>query len=105
MACPRTFPAATLVEDWLSTKQLSIEEVGGWVIHPGGPKVIEAVEESLGLCEEKANVFRGVLRDYGNMSSPTVLSITERMLRLGTCKPWVVLGFGPGLMIEACLIK
>lgn len=93
------------VEDWLSTQQLSIEEVGGWVIHPGGPKVIDAVEESLGLCDGKATISRGVLRDYGNMSSPTVLFITERMRRSGTCKPWVMLGFGPGLVIEACLIK
>lgn len=93
------------VEDWLTTQRLSIDEIGGWVIHPGGPKVIDAVVESLGLCKAMADISRGVLRDYGNMSSPTVLFITERMRRSGNPKPWVVLGFGPGLVIEACLIK
>lgn len=93
------------VEDWLNTQRLSIGEIGGWVIHPGGPKIIDAVEESLGLCQKQTNISRDILREYGNMSSPTVLFITERMYRSDTAKPWVVLGFGPGLVIEACLIR
>jgi len=92
------------VTDWLGSQQHAIETVGGWVIHPGGPKVIDAVEQSLGLSSEQTAMSRAVLRDFGNMSSPTVLFITERLRRAGVPKPWVVIGFGPGLVIEACLI-
>ncbi|MFK7790118.1 MAG: type III polyketide synthase [Phycisphaeraceae bacterium] len=92
------------VATWLAEHGLSIEAVGGWCIHPGGPKVLDGVGESLGLRPEQTQASRSVLREYGNMSSPTVLFIAERMREADIPKPWVMLGFGPGLAIEACLV-
>ena len=46
-----------------------------WAVHPGGPKIVSAVEESLGLSAEALAPSRGVFAEYGNMSSPTVLFI------------------------------
>lgn len=92
------------IGDWLDRHGLSCPIIGGWIIHPGGPKIIDAVESALGLPTDAARLSRDVLRDFGNMSSPTVLFIIDQHLRQGVPRPWVVLGFGPGLVIEAVLI-
>jgi alpha-pyrone synthase len=92
------------LESWLATNNLGIADVGSWAIHPGGPRILTAVEETLGLNAEQMAPSRGVLHDYGNMSSPTVLFITERLRRDGGQRPLVLLAFGPGLIAEAALV-
>lgn len=89
---------------WLAQYGLTIDTVGGWVIHPGGPKVITAVERGLGLPDRAGDVSRAILAEHGNMSSSTVLFIAERMRAIGTPPPWVMLAFGPGLVVEAALL-
>jgi predicted naringenin-chalcone synthase len=83
---------------------LDFAAVGSWAIHPGGPRVLDVVEEALELDGEELAVSRGVFADYGNMSSPTVLFILERMARTGAPLPCVALGFGPGMAVEAALL-
>ena len=96
---------------WLEKQGLDTRQIGGWAIHPGGPRVIAAVEEALRLPEDlgpqgrAGDASRQILRTHGNMSSPTVLFILDRLRRSGTPRPWVALAFGPGLTIEACLIR
>lgn len=90
--------------DWLGRNGLSVACVGSWAVHPGGPKIVEAVEEALGLPREATAVSRGVFADYGNMSSPTVLFILDRLRRAAARRPCVMLGFGPGLVAEAVLL-
>ncbi len=90
---------------WLASNGLTIEDVGSWAIHPGGPRILTAVEETVPLTVANMAPSRGVLRDYGNMSSPTVLFITERLRRDGAKLPLVLLGFGPGLIVEAALVR
>lgn len=77
-----------------------------WGIHPGGPRVLDAVAAALGLGADDVRESRMVLRDYGNMSSPTVLFIVERMRgdRIDR-RPIVLLAFGPGLTGEAALLQ
>jgi predicted naringenin-chalcone synthase len=89
---------------WLETEGYALQAITGWVIHPGGPKIIDAVQAALDLPADATALSRAVLRDFGNMSSPTVLFILERHLRRSAPGPWVVLAFGPGLVIEAALI-
>ncbi|MEQ8790770.1 MAG: type III polyketide synthase [Pirellulaceae bacterium] len=89
---------------WLERRNLSIDEIGSWAIHPGGPRIVDAVQEGLGLSPQATQVSRSVLEDYGNMSSPTVLFILERLRRQAAKLPCVLLGFGPGLVAEAALI-
>ncbi|HET7370960.1 MAG TPA: type III polyketide synthase, partial [Gammaproteobacteria bacterium] len=88
---------------WLSNHQLTIEDIAHWAIHPGGPKIIETVLESLSLPESAGAASRAVLADHGNMSSPTVLFIIERLRAQRAAGPCVTLGFGPGLALEAAL--
>jgi predicted naringenin-chalcone synthase len=90
--------------DWLGQHGASVEEVGAWAVHPGGPRILSAVEDGLGLGPADLEASRAVFARYGNMSSPTVLFILEHLRRLGAPRPCVALGFGPGLMVEAALL-
>lgn len=89
--------------DWLGTKGLSIEDIASWAVHPGGPRVLDAVQRSLGLDSDAMNASRNILSNCGNMSSPTVLFILEQLLTIEKPFPCVVLAFGPGLTLEAAL--
>ena len=91
-------------DDWLARQGLSIAEIGSWAVHPGGPRILSAVEESLGLAGDALADSRQVLAECGNMSSPTVLFILERLRSRRAPRPCVMLGFGPGLMAEAALV-
>ena len=90
---------------WLDRQDLAIRDIGSWAIHPGGPRIVDAVEESLELPADSAHVSREILREHGNMSSPTILFILEELRRQNAKRPCVALGFGPGLIAEAALIR
>jgi len=90
-------------ESWLAESGLTIADVGSWAVHPGGPRILSSVEESLGLPREATATSREVLAECGNMSSPTVLFILQRLRAAGAKMPCVALGFGPGLAAEAAL--
>jgi predicted naringenin-chalcone synthase len=91
------------LEAWLATHGLTVETVGSWAVHPGGPKILAAVEEGLSLPPAALAASGEVYANYGNMSSPTVLFILDRLRRGGAPRPCVALGFGPGLVAEAVL--
>ena len=93
------------MEPWLAGHGLAPADVGGWAIHPGGPRVITATENALALDPHAGDTARGVLADIGNVSSGTVLFIVERLRAARVPRPWVGLAFGPGLTVEAVLIR
>ena len=93
------------LEGWLGDNGLSLAAVGSWAVHPGGPKILSAVEEGLDLPPDALAASRGTFADYGNMSSPTVLFVLDRLRRAGAPRPCVALGFGPGLVAEAVLFR
>jgi alkylresorcinol/alkylpyrone synthase len=82
---------------------LHYDDLRHFVLHPGGAKVLDAFEEVLGM-ERGGLVFsRSVLRDYGNMSSVTVLFILDRFMRSGEYEPddiGVLSAMGPGFSAE-----
>jgi predicted naringenin-chalcone synthase len=88
----------------LERHALQLDDIRGWAIHPGGPRILTACADALELNDGQIEPSQQVLADYGNMSSPTVLFILERLRAAGDCLPCVVLAFGPGLTIEAALI-
>src|SRR5262249_4816725 len=90
-------------EAWLRQNNLTIDDVGSWAIHPGGPRILAAVEEALGLNEDATAESRRLLAECGNMSSATVLFLLDRLRRNAAELPCVALGFGPGLTAEAAL--
>jgi alkylresorcinol/alkylpyrone synthase len=89
--------------EWLGGHGLTLEAVGSWAIHPGGPRILASIEQSLGLPLDATAVSREILSQFGNMSSPTVLFILNRLRELHAPLPCVALGFGPGLFAEAAL--
>ncbi|MFO0799896.1 MAG: type III polyketide synthase [Gemmataceae bacterium] len=91
------------LESWLRDNGLSLADVKSWAVHPGGPKILVAVEEALGLPPAALAASRAVFADRGNMSSPTVLFVLDKLRREGAPGPCVALGFGPGLVAEAAL--
>lgn len=93
------------LEEWLGEHGLSVEAVGSWAIHPGGPRILKSFADSVGLDRSALAASYEVLRRYGNMSSPTVLFLLKRLRDAGALLPAVALGFGPGLTIEAALIR
>lgn len=95
----------TFLEPWLAKQGESLDSIAGWAVHPGGSRILSAVETSLQLDGETLSVSRGVLSEHGNMSSATMLFILQRFAAIGKPKPWLMLGFGPGLEIEVALIR
>ncbi|MEX0837858.1 MAG: type III polyketide synthase [Gemmatimonadota bacterium] len=89
---------------WLGRSGLEPDDVATWAVHPGGPRILDAVEGSLGLDRSRTEAARSVLRGHGNMSSATILFILERLRRERAPLPCVALAFGPGLVAEAALI-
>lgn len=89
---------------WLGRHGLAIGDVGSWAVHPGGPRILSAFGEAAGIDRAGLAASFGVLADHGNMSSPTVAFILERLRAAGAARPCVAIGFGPGLAIEAALL-
>jgi predicted naringenin-chalcone synthase len=95
-----------LVEDLLARHGMAIGDVDGWAVHPGGPKILDVVEEQLGLPPEALAASRGVLASYGNCSSSTVLLVLEALRRRPLPpRRLVMLAFGPGLTLYAALLR
>jgi predicted naringenin-chalcone synthase len=93
------------LSDWLGQRGETVESIGGWAAHPGGPKILSSVAQALQLDAEALRISRSVLSDHGNMSSATMVFILERFAQESIPKPWLMLGFGPGLEIEVALIR
>lgn len=84
------------------------EDVGGWAVHPGGRRILDVVGRELELPAGALDASYGVLRDFGNCSSPTVLLVLDRLARtteLAPGAPVVAMAFGPGLTLYAALLR
>jgi predicted naringenin-chalcone synthase len=93
------------LEDWLAVSGRRFEDIRSWAVHPGGPRILTSVAAALQLSEEVMAPSAEILAECGNMSSPTILFIIERLQREAHPLPCVVLGFGPGLVAEAALLE
>jgi predicted naringenin-chalcone synthase len=93
------------LSSWLDRLGVGLAGVRSWAIHPGGPRILDAAEEALGLRPNDTAVAREVFAEYGNMSSPTVLFILDRLMQQGAPRPCLALGFGPGMVAEAALLS
>src|SRR4029077_12437776 len=90
---------------WLAEHGLEVGDIRRWAVHPGGPRILAACSEGLGLPADALSVSHEILAEYGDMSSPTVLFILERLRQMPAALPCVALAFGPGLAVEAAVIN
>ncbi|MBI3291558.1 MAG: type III polyketide synthase [Elusimicrobia bacterium] len=93
------------IEGWLEEHSLTLAQIPSWAVHPGGPRLLDTVSACLGLSGDATATSREVLAECGNMSSPTVLFILERLRQRKAPRPCVALAFGPGLVAEAALFS
>jgi len=91
-----------VVDELLAGAGLRIEDVAGWAVHPGGPRILDVVRDELGLAEEQIAASRRVLAEHGNCSSATVLLVLEELGDVDG--PVVAMAFGPGLTLYATLL-
>ena len=96
-----------VVDDLLGTHGVRREDVAGWAVHPGGPRILDVVQDRLDLDPALLEPSREVLRDFGNCSSATVLLVLEQVLARGVDHGdhVVALAFGPGLTLYVALLR
>ena len=96
------------VEQFLAAQGLGLGDVDHFLVHPGGAKVLDSFQKTLGLDPERLEQSRYVLENYGNMSSPTILFILERYCRLARPREGeygLCAAFGPGFSSELLLLQ
>ncbi len=98
--------AAVDLDEFLRPHSLGISDISAWLLHPGGRKVLEAYEHALHLDCGQTRFSRETLRDYGNMSSVTVLFVLDRFLRQcpETRGTFLLSALGPGFSSESILL-
>jgi predicted naringenin-chalcone synthase len=98
-----------LTDGLLESLPVQLTDIRHFAIHPGGRKILETIEAELGLTREDNRHAYRVLRDYGNMSSATVLFVLRDVLAHATPAdhgaPVLSFAFGPGLTMEAMLLQ
>jgi predicted naringenin-chalcone synthase len=97
-----------LAQNALAAAGMVKEKITHWCIHPGGKKILEAVHNSLGFTNGQLQYSYDILRDYGNMSSPTVLFVLQKIMNsLNKKEPAQIFGaaFGPGLTMETFILS
>jgi 3,5-dihydroxyphenylacetyl-CoA synthase len=100
--------AGTVIDSILKKNGLEKESVRHWIIHSGGRRVIDSIKQEVGLSEDQLAHSRTILRNFGNMSSPTVLFVLDRTNQESRPAPGdlgLMLAMGPGLAVEAALLR
>ncbi|MFC5184131.1 3,5-dihydroxyphenylacetyl-CoA synthase DpgA [Actinomadura harenae] len=100
--------AEIVLDRLLDGTGLRRSDIGHWLVHSGGKKVVDAVVVNLGLRRHDVRHTTGVLRDYGNLSSGSFLFSYERLVREGVTRPGdygVLMTMGPGSTLETALVQ
>jgi alkylresorcinol/alkylpyrone synthase len=93
------------VAEIVARMEFSLAEIGRFICHPGGAKVIAALERALSLEQGALDHERDVIADYGNMSAPTVLFVLERALSRGLPSRSLLTALGPGFTASCVALR
>lgn len=91
------------LESWLDRYELTLEDIKTWAAHPGGPRILQGIQQALHLTQSDLAASYDVLEKFGNMSSATTLFLISELQSRNAELPCVAIGFGPGITIEAAL--
>jgi alkylresorcinol/alkylpyrone synthase len=97
-----------LVQGFLCRSGKKREEIKGWILHPGGARLLGTIEEELGLCKCDTQPSWDILGNVGNLSSATILFILQEWLEkrpLKTGEHALAAAFGPGFSAEFLLLQ
>jgi predicted naringenin-chalcone synthase len=90
-----------IVDQALANRNVSKKDISHWCIHPGGKKILEAIRDSLGLTTTQLETSYNVLKNFGNVSSASILFVLkEMMMQKKSIKNLFGAAFGPGLTVE-----
>jgi alkylresorcinol/alkylpyrone synthase len=89
----------------LTNMQLSMTDIDRFICHPGGAKVIVALEAALALDQGTLDSEREVIADYGNMSSPTILFVLEKARAKGLPARSLLTALGPGFTASCVALR
>ncbi len=87
---------------------LDVDDVAGWAIHPGGPRIVNVVAEKLGLRADQTAASHEILDTRGNCSSATVPLVLQQLRRNAQLRPGdpvLAMAFGPGLTLWNMLLR
>ena len=93
------------MEDMLTAQGLELGGIDRFICHPGGAKVVDAIEQALALNQGSLDHERDVLRDHGNMSAPTALFVLDRVRKDGMPKRSVLTALGPGFTMSTVTLE
>jgi alkylresorcinol/alkylpyrone synthase len=96
------------VDALLASQHLTRSDISSWIMHTGGPKVLEASAESLGLKDGELDVSWEALRRVGNLSSASVLVVLDEVMKHRRPKPGtrsILAAMGPGFCAEIVLLQ
>jgi len=97
---------ATVLDDTLARNQVARSQISGWILHPGGRDVLLALRQELRLSKHDVRWSEGVLREHGNMSSPSVLFVLQAALAAGAPGGWWwMTAFGAGFSCHGALLE
>jgi predicted naringenin-chalcone synthase len=96
-----------IIHPFLKRNNITIDDVDHLIFHPGGKKIIQTVEDLFGSLGKNINDTRDILKEYGNMSSVTVLYVLERFMERNLPKGDIglMLSFGPGFTAQRILLE
>lgn len=97
-----------LIEPFLTRAGLTEGDIGSWAVHPGGKAIIDRVQEAFGLKSGQVISSREILRQYGNMSSASILFVLDDILKRPPDpghETVLAIAFGPGLTVELALLR
>ena len=94
-----------VVAQILANMQLSMADIDRFICHPGGARVVNALETALALDQGTLDHERQVLADYGNMSGPTVLFVLERACAKGLPARALLTALGPGFTASCVALR
>lgn len=95
------------IHPFLEKHGLTIEDIDHLILHPGGKKIVQTVEELFAGLNKNIDATKQVLKDYGNMSSATVLYVLEDIINSNpkTGQKGLMLSFGPGFTAQRIILE
>jgi alpha-pyrone synthase len=98
----------SFVSEILNRNNLTKKDINHWLIHPGGIKILNYLQEELNISDNDMVYSRKILNDYGNMSSATILFVLDELIKSNKAKKGdkaLMMAFGPGLTMESVLLE
>ncbi len=93
------------ISQFIAKATAGFEKPKHWLIHPGGKKILDVVQKTMGLSKQNLEISYQILSENGNMSSATLLFILNQAMKNKKEGNAIMAGFGPGITIESLLLQ